>query len=1187
MKTKYLFATLLISIFGKIELVNAQKRSFVQEDVVKVAGIFTDFQVSELPNTQRNTTRTYSDGLGRVVQSVALSASPSQKDIIQPIVYDNLGRQAVSYLPYASAASNGSFRNNAVNEQLAFYQTAGQKTAIDSNPYSQKVFDNSPLQRVLQSGEAGNGFQPGQHFKSFSTRSNLATETIRRWNPDGSYAGVFAAGSLTVNTGTDQEGNQTMVYTDQNGQVVLKKQLLDQAGTTSAETYYTYADGGQILYVIPPKAISTMNVSGNYSLLQASLNGLLFTYVYDELGRQVERTVPGGGTTYMVYDPMDRLVLAQNGKLRTENKWNYIKYDSRNVAISQGIFTGSGATSRLAAQALVNSINYATNYFEERNGDASNGYYTNRSFPVSGIEPLAYSYFDNYDLDGNGSADYSYQAQGLAGEKTQVLFTYGMPTITRTRTVGSGLSNIWLTAVTFYDKQGNTIQVQSNNHLNAAVGSLGTIVPDFVGKVLRKKTTVLAIGAVNVKTEYTYDHSDRLKTVDESYNGNTAVRIAAYEYNEIGQLVDRKLHCTNSGASYLQSVDYRYNIRGQLTSINNSSLSPDDKNDDNNDVFGIEMLYNQSDGGIGNTPYFNGSLSGVKWKVSAPGVATANERSYHFSYDRLMRLNAAIYAERSNGGTWNNNGAFDEKNISYDLNGNILSLQRNAILNGAITTVDNLSYSYDGNRLNNVIDGASSSTLFGFKNLTGSTAAYAYDSGGNMTIDPKKGISLDYNILNRTAKVTINTAAGRYINYTYEAGGTLIRKQAFDNNSLVKTTDYIGGFVYEDNVLAHFAMPEGRVRNANGVLKLEYMIKDQQGNVRVSFEDQGGVAVVRQENSYYPFGLSMPGNTIPGAANKNLYNGGSEWQNDFADLPDLQQTFYRMYDPALGRFVASDPKAESSESMSVYQYALNSPLMFNDPMGDISETAMRQVLDYARNGVTGFEGAGLYFQGDDVTPIGFSNNYGGGYWTQEAMPGTGVTEYFNALTGKMEQSVNVGGVKSTWNEARNTFAETHNLPVSPTMQDWKNYYSLLLSGDFKGAWNYDMPGEPKFVGLPSGAAAATTINGLRVAISGSKSVSPALYTVYKAVTKNGGVYWGMTKNFAQRAEQHGSRFASIVEVHVGIAGREAARGVEQIMIDGAGGINALENTINSIALQNPNILKYYQEGVRFLTTSGL
>jgi len=284
----------------------------------------------------------------------------------------------------------------------------------------------------------------------------------------------------------------------------------------------------------------------------------------------------------------------------------------------------------------------------------------------------------------------------------------------------------------------------------------------------------------------------------------------------------------------------------------------------------------------------------------------------NFSYDKLMRLESAVYSDRNGSAAWGNNGAFDEKQITYDVNGNILTLQRNAKVNGSSAAIDNLNYSYDANRLSNVTDGAGGSYgSFGFKNLTGSAAVYTYDISGNLITDPKKGITLDYNILNRTNKITIANVTGRYINYTYGADGGLIRKQAYDNNILVKTTDYIEGFVYENSVLQYFGMAEGRVRSSTtGILTPEYMIKDQQGNVRISFESQNGIAAVRQENGYYPYGLVMPGSVTPTDANKSLYNGGSEWQNEFSNLPDLNQTFYRNYDAALARFIAVDPIAE-------------------------------------------------------------------------------------------------------------------------------------------------------------------------------------------------------------------------------------------------------------------------------------
>jgi len=114
-----------------------------------------------------------------------------------------------------------------------------------------------------------------------------------------------------------------------------------------------------------------------------------------------------------------------------------------------------------------------------------------------------------------------------------------------------------------------------------------------------------------------------------------------------------------------------------------------------------------------------------------------------------------------------------------------------------------------------------------------------------------------------------------------------------------------------------------------------------QENARLSFQNNGyGVPVVKQENSYYGFGLIMPNSPVamPALPNKQLYNGGSEWQNDYSNsssnLPDYYQTFNRNYDAALGRFVGVDPEAESAESMTSYQYAGNNPIMMNDPMGN-------------------------------------------------------------------------------------------------------------------------------------------------------------------------------------------------------------------------------------------------------------
>jgi RHS repeat-associated protein len=394
-----------------------------------------------------------------------------------------------------------------------------------------------------------------------------------------------------------------------------------------------------------------------------------------------------------------------------------------------------------------------------------------------------------------------------------------------------------------------------------------------------------------------------------------------------------------------------------LLSINNSKLIADATtytNDDTNDVFGEELSYNISNTQVGSTGTWSGQLTAVKW-MSLDGANTkSNERSYKYTYDGLNRFTQALYAERSSTATPTTNftlnaGGFDEKGITYDENGNIQGLQRNSSTVGGSggTLIDNLTYTYDANNANKLLKVTdASSAAAGFRNYTGSTGNYTYNTWGNLESDPYKGITaIAYNVLNRVDKVTLTypSAAGRYLDYTYDASGKLLRKRQYDNSVLQKTTDYIDGFVYTTAgtgaaQLDYFGMPEGRVRNTGSSLKAEYIITDHQGNARVSFEDSGtGTAKVVQENSYYAYGMSMTSTmALPTQPNKQLYNGGSEWQNDFSDQPDWQQTFYRNYDQTIGRFLATDPMAEATNGLSIYQYANNNPVMFNDPLGNIA-----------------------------------------------------------------------------------------------------------------------------------------------------------------------------------------------------------------------------------------------------------
>jgi RHS repeat-associated protein len=280
-----------------------------------------------------------------------------------------------------------------------------------------------------------------------------------------------------------------------------------------------------------------------------------------------------------------------------------------------------------------------------------------------------------------------------------------------------------------------------------------------------------------------------------------------------------------------------------------------------------------------------------------------------------------------------------------------VDLSRYGIIPGSgISQIDTLKYTYSGtnaNQLLKVTDGTDAAhTGNGFRNITGSSTNYTYDGNGNLSADAFKGITkITYDVLNRTDSIKISSS--QYITYTYDADGALLRKKAYLSGAVQTTTDYIDGFVYitvttGTAALSYFPMPEGRVLDSAGNFTQEFIMTDQQGNARVAFRNVGGIAKVFQENSYYGTGLILPNSPVstPTVANKKLYNGGSEWQNDSPvgstnpyNLPDYYETANRNYDATIGRFIGVDPMAESAESMTGYQYGGCNPIIANDPDG--------------------------------------------------------------------------------------------------------------------------------------------------------------------------------------------------------------------------------------------------------------
>src|SRR5690606_28434491 len=169
--------------------------------------------------------------------------------------------------------------------------------ALNTNPYTQTVYEASPLNRVLSQAAPGEDWKQGNgHEINYSYQTNTATEvklftvtttaeqfigsngektvTYRpELNISTTNSGYYEAGELYKTITYDEQYttgklHSTEEFTDKQGRVVLKRTYgpsdsnMDGSITSGEQeaahdTYYVYDDYGNLTYVLPPKMNAT------------------------------------------------------------------------------------------------------------------------------------------------------------------------------------------------------------------------------------------------------------------------------------------------------------------------------------------------------------------------------------------------------------------------------------------------------------------------------------------------------------------------------------------------------------------------------------------------------------------------------------------------------------------------------------------------------------------------------------------------------------------------------------------------------------------------------------------------------------------------------------------------------------------------------------------------------------------
>ncbi|RWU09956.1 DUF6443 domain-containing protein [Pedobacter chitinilyticus] len=862
---------------GPLASVPSSNQNYILTRIFKVAGVNAQNLNDARTLCQENQTIQYFDGLGRPLQTVLVGGSPGYQDIVTPMAYDALGREAVKYQPYAAGGTSGSYRAAGITDQLAFYMGQSVTSSIKQTgtPFSITKFEPSPLNRVERQGFSGDAWQPGSVATEHTARLSYGTNNsdtnygttgfaVRLFRADAvttaghehertlSSNGFYGAGQLYLTTSKDEnwqgsDGKKGTVeeYKDKEGRVVLKRMFNEKGGNIEVlSTYYVYDDLGNLSFVLPPGASPDAGVPNG--TLQEQF---CYQYRYDGKRRLTEKRLPGKGWEHLVYNQLDQVVLTQDVLQRNAGQWLFTKYDALGRIAITGVYSNTAGIA-----AMQSAVDGHAVLWEERDNTNSNTVgtgYSNLAFPANNITYYhSINYYDDYDFYNN--------AFGQPNGTTQVSSarTKGLPTGARITTLGTG--NMLL-SVSYYDSYGRVIQIKSEHHLNNGTDVLDTEY-NFDGSVKNTTRTHLNNGNTTVvANSYQYDHMGRkTKTYQSTYGSpqtsGTEVLLSELQYNHLGQLENKKLH------NGLQTSAFTYNERGWLKTSNSAPL------------FNMTLQYND-----GAHQQFNGNISGQSFTNNSTNAFT-------YQYDKLNRL-------------INGTASGMSEVLDYDVMGNILSLDRDGT--GAKI------YNYTGNRLQSV---------------SGLTGTYVYDDNGNATTDARNGVGLSYNHL--SLPISANKT-GLSLTYTYDAAGRKLKKVS--TTGTTTTTDYVDGIQYTNNVIDFIQTEEGIARNSNGSYTYEYNLTDHLGNVRVTFKENGGTALPLERTDYYAFGKrSFVGANL----NRYLYNG-KELQEE------LGQYDYgaRFYDPEIGRWNVIDPLSAKYSSYSPYIYTINNPIKFIDPNG--------------------------------------------------------------------------------------------------------------------------------------------------------------------------------------------------------------------------------------------------------------
>ena len=336
----------------------------------------------------------------------------------------------------------------------------------------------------------------------------------------------------------------------------------------------------------------------------------------------------------------------------------------------------------------------------------------------------------------------------------------------------------------------------------------------------------------------------------------------------------------------LFAISFAYDTQGNLTQTKSGSgFTTTYSYNPNTDTLDGKTVYDSN----------NNALTTLSYKTdSRARVIGIGSNSFTYSDDTMLVTDGNTH-------------------LRYDERGNRIELR---------TSADNTQYTYEGNRLLSAISN------------TGRTVSYTYNERGGVTEvnDSQSGIKTFFYTLD--GAISEITTDNETVGYTYDALGRRLNR----TSSLTGTIEY----QYTGTNLK-------KVRNSDGIVLREYFYTPTNQLVAVKINDTLYSVVTDRNESVSGLINESTGEYLSqtydtwGAVTESTFP--SEF--DLGYLGAFSENAFgysilgpRVYDPAIGRFLAKDPLPgiiTDTLSQNEYIYAKNDPLNQSDPTGHASE----------------------------------------------------------------------------------------------------------------------------------------------------------------------------------------------------------------------------------------------------------